>query len=575
MAAAASLRALSAESVQILGSKVSADRAGSLPCLWLALQEEDGKVTEAAVAYLLYCRTSGFMVAMSPAEAVQTGIAMLDSGGGEAAATSECMISMCTNRGRAVGELGALLVDVPVAYAQNFFEAPNPRLAGVKDVVLHGFEEHGAACRPVAAAALAQGDAWIAGGMDVATADEYLTGVEADEEPELLEEEPDARQLQARVATLEAELQQARRSSLQPVAPLLTPASTYRAGQPAVGSTVPGPRRAQSLFKSQMEQGAQLTPEEWAKLHRLAGPSPMKSSAAARQSALKPVTPVAESAFAEIEKEAAEADGAEQVLAMLQSQQLDPTQQILVAQLQQNALLLRKLVGTKSSDPLVGLLSGGGDSGSGSSSGIRGCLAREAFTKASNDLVAIGEVVRANALAELGMTPDREDSSVLRRYVERRIPLAEHRLLAHFATLLAEGWAAAYQSGNAEMLGFVGKAMMFTEQVALDQGKLQLGWLLTGYPEPNAQMLFSHKHRPGLKPFSRLAAPSWVSANLAYMKDLDYLEGRMASIGKPKGSKQETTSEKEEPRKKNPKGRGRGKGGGQAPAQGAAASDAA
>ena len=207
----------------------------------------------------------------------------------------------------------------------------------------------------------------------------------------------------------------------------------------------------------------------------------------------------------------------------------------------------------------MGLLaSGGGGSDSGNTSGVKGCLARDTFIKQSQDLVRWGEVVRQNALTELGMSADREDSSVLRRYVERRIPLAEHKLLAHICTLLAEGWASAYNSGNAEMLGFIGKAMIFCEQVALDQGRLQLAWLLTGLPEPNSQMMFSHRHRPGLKPFSRLAAASWISANLAYMKDLDYLETRMLTLQKQKQPKAEAQAEDKNPKKGSPKGKGKG-----------------
>lgn len=151
----------------------------------------------------------------------------------------------------------------------------------------------------------------------------------------------------------------------------------------------------------------------------------------------------------------------------------------------------------------------------------------------------------------------------MRRYVERRIPLPKHRLLAHVCTLMAEGWATAYQSGNAEMLGFIGKAMIFCEQVALDQGRLQLAWLLTGLPEPNSQMMFSHRHRPGLKPFSRLSAPTWITANLAYLKDLDYIEGRMTSLGKnkqsPGGTPNATAEDKEKKKQQHPKGKGKGK----------------
>ena len=577
MAASASLRPLTAERVGALGSKVSASRNPSLPALWLpTAPEEHGKIVEAAVAFLIYVRPSGFMVALSADDPVRTAVGSLDSAGGEAAVVQEVDFSICTMRGRITGDQVGLLVDIPMSYVDQFLEAPSTRVPGVKDVHIFGFEADGTPGRPTAQSACQQADAWIGGNMDAVTAEEYLTGQEYEEELEAVPEpsEPvETSKLLARIAQLEAEVKRQQPSgNVAPAMMPLGPQTQYRTDQGPGNGTASGPRRAQSLFQKQMDAGGALTQTEWSKLHALAGPSPVKTAAAARQGTLQPAAALADNAFAELEKEVAEAEAADSLLAQLQNQPMDATQQILLAQLAQNSVLLRRLVGSKPADPLVGLLSGGSDSASGSSSGVRGCLARDAYVKTSMDLVAIGEVVRRNALAELGMTADREDGSVLRRYVERRIPLAEHRLLAHFATFLAEGWAWAYASGNAEMLGFVAKAMVFTEQVALDQGKLQLGWLLTGLPEPNSQLLFSHRHRPGLKPFSRLASPTWVSANLAYLKDLDFLEGRMTAIGKPKNPKPEPQGE--DPSKKKPQ-KGKGKGKQQPPAQPAAASEAA
>jgi hypothetical protein len=143
------------------------------------------------------------------------------------------------------------------------------------------------------------------------------------------------------------------------------------------------------------------------------------------------------------------------------------------------------------------------------------------------------------------------------------MPLLENKLLSHYACLIAEGWDIAYQSVNAEMIGFLGKMAMFTEQTALDQGRLQLSWLLTGFSEPNQAMLFSVKHTPGLKPFSRLAAPAWISANLAFLKDLDYAESRIQTLHKPKpkGSAEPADEKDKKPKPKNPKGKGKNKSG--------------
>ena len=71
---------------------------------------------------------------------------------------------------------------------------------------------------------------------------------------------------------------------------------------------------------------------------------------------------------------------------------------------------------------------------------------------------------------------------------------------------------------------------MFVEQSALDQGKLQLAYLMGGYPDPSPQG-FAARKAPGLKSFSRLAQPQWLAANLAYLKDLDCAESRIAQLG--------------------------------------------
>ncbi|CAE7917886.1 unnamed protein product, partial [Symbiodinium necroappetens] len=61
---------------------------------------------------------------------------------------------------------------------------------------------------------------------------------------------------------------------------------------------------------------------------------------------------------------------------------------------------------------------------------------------------------------------------------------------------------------------------------ALDSGKVQLAYLLAGFPDPSPVGL-THRRAPGLKTFFRLAAPQWLAANLAYLKDLDYAETRI------------------------------------------------
>lgn len=149
-----------------------------------------------------------------------------------------------------------------------------------------------------------------------------------------------------------------------------------------------------------------------------------------------------------------------------------------------------------------------------------------------SDLPKVSQQVRLNALRELGYTPDREDSSLMRKYVERRMALGDNRSWAIWGTMLAESWAVGYESGNHELLGVISKMLCYLEQLSIDNGRSQLAFLLTGYQEPSMHLMMPAKKRPGLQPFSRLAPPSWISANLAYLKDLDDLEGRASALGK-------------------------------------------
>lgn len=121
--------------------------------------------------------------------------------------------------------------------------------------------------------------------------------------------------------------------------------------------------------------------------------------------------------------------------------------------------------------------------------------------------------------------------------------------------MLAEGWAVGYESGNHELLGVLAKMLCFLEQMSIDNGRTQLAFLLTGYAEPSMHLMMTAKRRPGLQPFSRLAPPSWVSANLAYLKDLDFLESRASAVNRvPKAlADGEEKEDKPNPKRK-PKG---------------------
>lgn len=146
--------------------------------------------------------------------------------------------------------------------------------------------------------------------------------------------------------------------------------------------------------------------------------------------------------------------------------------------------------------------------------------------------------------------------------MERRIPLAEFRLLSQVGTLVTEGWSIGFQNNDELLMGFMSKMLVFIEQCALDQGRSQFAWLLTGIQEVPSHMLVTSKKKPGMEPFSRLCSPSWISANLQYVRDLDYMESRMSTMAGGKPNKAHPAEDGDPaPKakaKQRPKGKGKG-----------------
>ena len=82
-------------------------------------------------------------------------------------------------------------------------------------------------------------------------------------------------------------------------------------------------------------------------------------------------------------------------------------------------------------------------------------------------------------------------------------------------------------------------------RVAENSGHHQLGWLLTGMPNPPFQLVQVLPQRAQEDPEGFLGHPRWVGANPAYFKDVDYLKGRAKLVGRqppsdrPEGSSPE------------------------------------
>ena len=111
------------------------------------------------------------------------------------------------------------------------------------------------------------------------------------------------------------------------------------------------------------------------------------------------------------------------------------------------------------------------------------------------------------------------------------MPLGEDRLLSHFAQFLAWSWQTAFEAKKEMAVGLLSRGLMMVEQMAPDARRAQFAWLLTGMVEPNLALLSTNKKRLGLKPYSKLAAAPWIAGNIAYLRDLDFLEDRLKGAG--------------------------------------------
>ena len=523
---------------------VRPERPTSLTALWLVVETSaSGVIQKAVVCYPVYHRAGGFMVTCPCVDEVPAFLDMVNGGGDGDGVSHRVELDLVASRGRLLGSTEGYLLDLPWSFLQHMQRVPKTG-APQFEVVQFVFGE--TAAKPAAKSVRAAADQWIIQEMEEATAQEYYTGEEMDgQDPELVadgEPVPGAEQ-SGEVAALEQRVQE-----LQQQLGQLQPGG----GQPPrpVGDVVVTPAKARPLFQGTRTQ-TELSQGDWARLQQIAGPAPIDRAGvgANQQLPQAPATTAKNNLLLELEREAVDQTETDAQLA-LQLSGANPLEQLLITQVQQNSLLLQRLVGVKPSDPLLAALSGS-DSGSGSSSGVKGCVTREAYLKTISDLVGIAEVVKLNAMTELGMTADREDSSIMRRFVERKMVLRDHRTLAYIATLAAEGWATAHESNNLAMMGFISKLLMFLEQTCLDRGKTQLAWLLTGCMDPAFNLHHNMNQHGALKPFSTLAKPSWVSANIAYLKDLDQLSGRQQRALEEKEKKIRTNLQSLHPRRNN------------------------
>lgn len=140
-------------------------------------------------------------------------------------------------------------------------------------------------------------------------------------------------------------------------------------------------------------------------LRQMAGAAPSRLGAHERAAREQRPEQILEALHQEERLEATEDVELYQGLEELEAAIQDPTQRLLLLQMKQTQMLAKKVFQTKSYDPIHQALSGGGSSDAASSgSGIKGCLAREAYQKVAADLERMGDVVMTNALVDLGLS---------------------------------------------------------------------------------------------------------------------------------------------------------------------------
>ena len=118
--------------------------------------------------------------------------------------------------------------------------------------------------------------------------------------------------------------------------------------------------------------------------------------------------------------------------------------------------------------------------------------------------------------------------AALRGFFERRVGFHGQPLLAHLARLLARFWELAEQGEGAQLQAAIAAGAGFLEQAALDEGRLEVAWLLTGLPPPTF-LAAAPENQQQQRPGASLFPARWLAANLAYLRDLDYLAARTAA----------------------------------------------
>ncbi|CAE7477405.1 NLRC3, partial [Symbiodinium necroappetens] len=188
-------------------------------------------------------------------------------------------------------------------------------------------------------------------------------------------------------------------------------------------------------------------------------------------------------------------------------------QRLLLVQTQ----MLAKLTASKPKSPLEAALGSGGGKDEGSLS-AKGSAARDAYVRLLKDSTAVAEQIRRLAAEELGEDIHSPPASLMRTFVEKRSPVGEMRTLALVSTFAAHGWEQARNTANSDMeagLNWGGSGGQVEKE------------LPGGGKRPGETQV------TGLRPFSRLCPSLWLSGNVAFLKEMEWLATRMSNTSDP------------------------------------------
>ena len=297
--------------------------------------------------------------------------------------------------------------------------------------------------------------------------------------------------------------------------------------------------------------GGGLSPEQLAKLQKLAGQGPVRTGdlgGAARV----PGLPFDQ--FGGITE--AHEEGEEEYDPSVAPPGATSMEQLLASQ----TLILQQLVTQRqqSSDPLSALL--GSAEEVPKSASVKGIAARqllvEHFQKRPDRVVQT--IKERLATARRKTSPKDLLPGDLWQHFAEAVPLGNHRTLTYVGFIAAKMWEHAERQEHVQLHALVGLLAVFVEQATYDGGGLKLAHLLTGLEEPPFQITELHKApRTDLHAHGQLSDPRWLATHLAYLRDLDTIQEKASKYGRPaKASNPEILPDPKPKPKWKPKKRG-------------------